>query len=97
LSLVWELVKLGELSPIRAISALTASPARALGLPIPRLEVGVPADFVLFDPNASWIPEASQLLSKGKNSPFLGRELVGRPLLTAHAGKLIFERPKDSE
>ncbi len=105
LSLVWELVKGGKLSAGRAVAALTTGPANVLGLPTPRLEVGAAANFVLFDPTTPWTPTPSDLLSKGTNSPFVGKSLVGRTLLTACEGKAIFERPhpantrspKDSE
>jgi len=56
----------------RVVEALTAGPARVLG-------IGVPAnDLVVIDPRATWTPDAASLRSLGKNTPLLGRSLTGR-------------------
>jgi len=53
------------------------------GLPV---AVGQPANLVVFDPAAEWIP--SRFRSRSRNSPFLGRPLRGRVRATVHGGKL---------
>jgi dihydroorotase len=90
-------VDAGRLPLTRAIEALTTGPARVLGErspggPRPRgLIEGEPADLVVVDRTASWRVEATTLTSKGKNSPFLGRDLPGRVLLTVAAGRIAYE------
>jgi dihydroorotase len=54
---------------------------------------GVAADLVVFDRSDRWRVTPDALLSKGKNSPFIGRELPGRVLLTIAAGRLAYEDP----
>jgi len=56
----------------RVVEALTVGPARVLGIEVPA------NDFVVIDPRATWTPDATSLRSLGKNTPLLGRGLVGR-------------------
>lgn len=73
------LVEAGELPAARLIEALTLAPARVLGLQVGRLDAS-DAGVLLIDPAAAWTVSADTLLSTGKNSYFLGRELRGRVL-----------------
>lgn len=83
-------VHAGDLSLMRALELLTASPARLLGLECGRLAVGVPADLVLFAPDRAWKVEAGRLPGKAQNSPFDGRALEGRVIGTWKAGRRVF-------
>jgi len=79
----------GHVSLIRALEAMTSAPARILGAqghggPI---EVGRPANLVVFDPNEEWIPEAP-FVSKARNCAFLGHRLAGRVRYTLLRGAL---------
>ena len=47
----------------------------------------------MFDRSDHWRVTPEALLSKGKNSPLMGRELPGRVLLTIAAGRLAYEDP----
>jgi dihydroorotase len=57
------------------------------------LTEGAPADLVVFDRSDRWQVTPESMLSKGKNSPFVGRELPGRVLVTIAAGRLAYEDP----
>ncbi|MBM4188319.1 MAG: dihydroorotase [Gemmatimonadetes bacterium] len=87
-----ELVKPGHLSLLGLIDRMSTAPARLYGLSGGSLAVGAPADIVIFDPNAAWRPQASDLHSKSANSPFLGREFVGRVDQTLVGGRVVFDR-----
>ena len=54
-----------------------------------RVAVGSPANLVVFDSTATWIPQTFQ--SRSRNSPFLGRPLRGRVLATLFRGELTYE------
>jgi len=69
----------------RVVEALTAGPARVLGIEVPT------DDLVVIDPNATWTPTALTLLSLGKNSPLLGRPLVGRVIEAVVDGEVRLE------
>jgi dihydroorotase len=79
----------GHLPLMRALEAMTSAPARILGAeghggPI---QVGSPANLVVFDPKEEWIPEAP-FVSKARNCAFLGKRLTGRVRYTLLRGEL---------
>ena len=81
------LVEPGVLPLMRAIEALTSSPARILGAADHGgpLEPGGPANLVVFDPAAEWTVEPP-FASKARNSAFLGQRLRGRVRFTMLRG-----------
>ena len=92
-------VDAGRLPLARAIAALTVGPAAVLGSRSrrgrPGLNEGSIADLVVFDRADSWTVGASELRSRGRNSPLLGRTLPGRVLLTIADGRIAHEAPSD--
>jgi len=104
LGVLLALVDAGKLPLARAVAALTTGPAAVVaaspataGIPAARprgLTEGAPANLVVFDRGDTWRVTPEALLSKGKNSPLLGRELPGRVLLTIAAGRLAYEDPQ---
>jgi len=52
----------------------------------------------VFDPDAEWKVDASTIVSQGKNTPFLGYNLLGRVQYTLVGGQIIFDRnPKTTK
>ncbi|MDT8440778.1 MAG: dihydroorotase [Desulfuromonadales bacterium] len=92
LPLTLQLVRDGVIDLTRAIELLTSGPARCLGLPVGRLEVGAAADITLIDPEQQWTVAADQLHSKSKNSPFVGWSLQGGAVCTIVGGRVAFAR-----
>jgi len=86
-----DLCRRGILSERRLIEALTAAPAGVFGLPGGGLEKGAPADVAILDPGMEWTVEPDRFLSKGHNSPFKGRRLVGRCTHAFVGGRLVHE------
>jgi dihydroorotase len=74
----------------RLCDAMSASPARILGLETGTLRVGSPADFALVDPHCSWKVEPSALRSRSKNTPYEHRTLEGKAIETYVAGKRVY-------
>jgi dihydroorotase len=62
------------------IDALTIGPARVLGIGL-RDE-----DWIAIDRDAEWLVSADELVSKGKNTPILGRTVIGRVVHVSMAG-----------
>lgn len=91
------LVRSGDLSLARLVEALTSAPARIASLAPPTLREGATAELVLVDPEAKWTIAADTLRSKSKNTPFLGREVLGTVELTMANGTVVFERAQSSE
>jgi len=88
------LVRPGHVTLERAIELWTDAPRRVFGLPRVAVEVGSPADLVLFDPDAEWTVEPERFHSKGRNTPFAGRTLAGRVLATWLAGATTHVDPE---
>lgn len=89
--LLLELVEKRRVTLARLVDALSSRPARIAGIEPPRLKPGQIAEFALCDPEARWTPSKTMLRSKSQNTPFLGREIGGRVLLTMAAGRVVFD------
>ncbi len=74
----------------KALAKITADPARVLGVHAGNFAVGAPADICIFNPQAFWVITAQTLVSQGKNTPWLGRELQGKVTHTLVAGQTVF-------
>ena len=92
LTLKWANENGGDDALLQALAKITSEPARILGLPCGTLDVGSVADVCIFDPKTSWTVEAGNLLSQGRHTPFLGREIPGRIRMTLVDGQVVFER-----
>lgn len=85
-----ELVRGGVLSLSDMLAKLTANPAALLGLDAGTLAVGATADICIFDPEATWTVDRNRMVSKGKNTPWHGREMTGRVSRTISAGRIVY-------
>jgi dihydroorotase len=63
------------------IDALTIGPARVLGIEL------VDDDWIAIDRDAEWLVSPDELVSKGKNTPLLGRMVIGRVVHVSLAGE----------
>lgn len=86
----------------RALACVTSGAAGVLGSALGaelhgscgRLHEGALADVCVFDPAARWSVGADTLQSRGKNTPFEGRELRGRVRCTFTGGHLAWDANK---
>jgi dihydroorotase len=86
-----DLVLPGVLPLALVVEKLSAG-AALLGLPVPRIAVGAPADLALIDLGARWEVGADGYESRSENCCFAGRELQGRVVLTVAAGSVAFRQ-----
>jgi len=84
-----ELVQTGLIPIETLLERMSGGPARALGLPEPRIEVGARANLVLLDLEAEWKVEESGFRSRSANSWLLGRTLRGKVLKTVADGRVV--------
>ncbi len=83
------LVTPGLVAPARLVELMSVNPARIGGLEdAGRIAVGLPAYLTVIDPRAAWRYDAAAGKSKGRNSPFSGRNFSGRAILTVAAGTI---------
>ena len=86
------LVSLGDrLDLATALEKITVAPRRRLGLEVPEIKAGQEANLTLFDPAEKWVLDDRTNKSKSKNTPFYGKELVGRALAVFNKGKYVIE------
>ena len=57
-------------------------------MPYGTIQEGADADFVIFDPDETWIP--TEYASKSSNSPFTGEELTGKVKYTICGGNIVY-------
>ena len=84
------LVRTDEVPLGTVLERLSAGPARALGLHVPRIAVGEPANLVLLDLEAEWTVTEARFRSRSVNSWLLGQSLFGAVVKTVAAGKVVF-------
>jgi dihydroorotase len=84
-----ELVGQGLLTLPELIARMSTIPARTFHLPGGTLAKGAAADLVVFDPDAHWVVEPSKFFSRSRNTPFAGRDLVGKIELTIVGGQTV--------
>ena len=91
LGLSLSLVHEGVLSWPELIAKMSCNPARILNLPKGTLAKGADADITVIHPELAWSVDAAAFHSLGKNSPFSGRKLKGRAVLTIVGGDIKYD------
>lgn len=87
-----ELVLGGYLTPMQMAEKMSYNPARIIGIDKGDIQPGKKADVVLFDPNETYRIDKNTFASKGRNTPFDGREVTGRVKLTICDGNIVYEQ-----
>jgi len=89
LPLVMKLVEYKTLDLDTAIKAITCAPATILGINSGTLAVGSTADLCIFNSDENWQLGEKNLLSQGKNTPFIGWNFQSKVKHTIIGGVLI--------
>lgn len=84
-----ELVATGRMTPLQAIERFTSGPARVRNVAGHGSEIapGAPAHITVFDPKHRWTVDKHALHSRSRNTPYHGRELLGKPRHTLLNGR----------
>ena len=77
-------VKTGILSMEALLNLLVYNPRKRFNIPLGN-------DFSIWDLNAKYTIDPKDFLSKGKASPFTGRSVYGKCLLTVYGGHVVYE------
>lgn len=79
-----------KLSLRELLARMTVNPAKILNLKSGRIQEKAPADLIIFDADEQYTINPKKFFSKGKNTPFAGRSVRGKVLLTMVAGRIVF-------
>lgn len=66
------------------------NPSQIFGLKPKKIEIGEVADLTILDINNKRVYEESEILSKSKNSPYIGMEFYGFPICTILKDKIVW-------
>lgn len=91
LPLTLRLAEDGVMTLSDAVARLTSQPAAVLGIEAGTLSPGRSADICIVDPDKYWTVSELGLLSRGKNTPFLGWELKGKVRYTLLDGVIVHQ------
>ena len=85
------LVRDGCISASQMIKCMSISPSKILGVPERGLKEGNSADICIIDPEAVFTLACESLHSLSYNSPFIGKDLQGKAILTLVDGRRVFD------
>ncbi|GBG95351.1 dihydroorotase [Ligilactobacillus salitolerans] len=88
-----ELVKTKVITLARLIELMSSKPAEVFRIPdAGQIMPGKRADLAFFDLNAKHQLAQGNFLSKGSNSPFVGKNVYGQTVLTMVAGQVVYRK-----
>ena len=77
----------GNLSPEQLVEKFAIAPRKLLNINMLPFEKGEMANLTFFHPTKSFTYASSDIFSKSKNTPFVGKMLVGKTLAVVNKGK----------
>ena len=86
-----KLIKTGLATFQDMLDWLVYNPIKIFNLPKRSLEVGYPADIAVLDITNEREYKKEEILSMGKNTPFIGMKLTGFPKYTLVDGKIVYK------
>ncbi len=85
------LVRSGAITLEKLSELMTANPAGIVGIECGALKEGALADITLVDLDAKYTIDKNKFFSKGKNTPFHGKEVYGKVRYTLVDGKIKYK------
>ena len=89
---ITKLVDEGHINYLDMVRLMSYSPAKLLGIDRGEIKLGAVADLTIFDPNKEYIYEKEMIVSKSKNTPFIGKKLKGEVKFTIVNGDIKYEK-----
>ncbi len=86
------LVDKQKLSYLDMVRLMSYGPAKVLNIDRGEIKIGAVADLTIFDPNIEYIYTKESIVSKSKNTPFIGKKLKGQVVYTIVNGNIVFEK-----
>ncbi len=88
---IMNLIDTRELNYLDLVRLTSYNPAKLLNIDKGVIEPGKVADITIFDENEKYVYTEEMIVSKAKNSPFIGKELKGKVKYTIVGGRIVYE------
>jgi dihydroorotase len=95
LALSLRLVADGILSLPQLVQKMSTHPARILRIPGGTLQTGADADITVMDLEKNWIVDRMTFQSRSRNTPFHGRQMKGKAVMTIMGGRITYSEIQD--
>ncbi len=90
-AVITNLVKPGYVDYMDMVRFMSYRPAELLGLKTRgEISTGKIADLTIFDPNETYTYTEDMIVSKSKNTPWIGKELTGKVKYTVVGGRVVY-------
>lgn len=89
---ITNLIDSKQISYMDLVRLMSYSPAKVLGIDRGYIKEGSMADLTVFDPNVEYTYTKEMIVSKSKNSPFIGKKLKGQVNYTIVSGEIVYEK-----
>ena len=90
-AIITNLVSKNLLSLLDMVRLTSYTPAKLLKIDRGKLQEGKVADITIFDPNVEYTYSKEMIVSKSKNTPFIGKRLKGKVKYTIVNGKIVYK------
>ena len=87
---ITSLIDKGYISYLDMVKLTSYNPAKILGIDRGTIEKGKVADITIFDPNKEYIYTEEMIVSKSKNTPYIGKKLKGQVKYTIVNGEIVY-------
>ena len=89
---ITNLVDKGHIDYMKLVELISYNPSKILNINRGKLEKGSIADITVFDPNYHGVYTEESIVSKSKNSPYIGMDLKGEVVYTIVDGNVVYKR-----
>lgn len=90
---ITNLIEPKHISYLDLVRLTSYTPAKLLKLETKgQIKEGYDADITIFDPNMEYVYEKKSIVSKSKNTPFIGKKLKGKVMYTLVGGRIVYEK-----
>ena len=85
------LIDKGYINYLDMVRITSYNPAKILGIDRGTIQKGKVADIIIFDPNKEYIYTEDMIVSKSKNTPYIGKKLKGQVKYTIVSGNVVYK------
>ena len=88
---IMNLIDTNELTYFDLVKLTSYKPAKLINIDRGVIEEGKIADITIFNPNEEYVYTKEMIVSKSKNTPFIGKKLKGKVKYTIVNGRIVYE------